>query len=53
MKPALMAATQRSAVHLPQAHHIGYQNTNDLEREAVGCNGGLGALATDAGLLPA
>jgi hypothetical protein len=29
------------------------QNTNDLVRAAVGCNGGLGGLAIDARLLPA
>jgi hypothetical protein len=29
------------------------QNRNDLVREAVGWNGGLGVLVTDAGLLPA
>jgi hypothetical protein len=29
------------------------QNTNDLVRAAVGWNGGLGGLVTDARLLPA
>jgi hypothetical protein len=33
------------------ADHL--QKTTDLGREAVGCNGGLGGLVTDAGLLPA
>jgi hypothetical protein len=30
-----------------------YQKPNDLAREAVGWNGGLGALANNARLLPA
>jgi hypothetical protein len=35
-------AAERIAVQPPQAHRKTCQNTNDLAREAVGCNGGLG-----------
>jgi hypothetical protein len=49
----MMAAAQRDAVQLPRARPANCQKANDLAREAVGCNGGLGALATDTGLLTA
>jgi len=35
-------AAQRLAVQPPQAHRKTCQKANDLAREAVGCNGGLG-----------
>ena len=37
----------------PRAHYINCQKANDLGRAAVGWNGGLGGLATDARVLPA
>jgi hypothetical protein len=37
-----MGAAQRFAVQLPQARHTNCQKANDLAREAVGWNGGLG-----------
>jgi len=43
---ALMIAAQRLAVQLPRARCRGtVQNTNDLAREAVNCNGLFGAYA--------
>jgi hypothetical protein len=35
-------AAQRIAVQLPRARWNSLQKANDLAREAVGCNGGLG-----------
>jgi hypothetical protein len=43
---------ERSAVQLPQAHCEKLLKANDRARAAVSCNGGLGGLANDAGLLP-
>jgi hypothetical protein len=48
-----LSAAQRIAVQLPQAHRKNCQKANDLARAAVGWNGGLGALVTDARLLVA
>ncbi|MEO7909812.1 MAG: hypothetical protein ABIV47_09200 [Roseiflexaceae bacterium] len=48
-----MASAQRVAVQPPQARHKNCHKTNDLAREAVGWNGGLGGLAADAGVPPA
>jgi hypothetical protein len=41
-----MGCAQRIAVQPTQAHHNTCQNANDLAREAVGWNGGLGCLAS-------
>jgi hypothetical protein len=41
----LMTAAERVAVQLPRAHRKICQNANDLAREAVGWNGGLGGYA--------
>ena len=38
-----MVAAQRIAVQLPRARHSRRQNSSDLAREAVGCNGVLAA----------
>jgi hypothetical protein len=47
-------AAQRIAVQLPQARCTRrLQKRHDLARAAIGWNGGLGALATDAGMLAA
>jgi hypothetical protein len=39
---ALMAFAPRLGVQLPQAHHNEPSKPNDLAREAVSCNAGLG-----------
>jgi hypothetical protein len=42
---ALITAAERSAVSLPRARHNLPSKTNDLAREAVGCNGVFGGIA--------
>jgi hypothetical protein len=37
-----MVAAERLAVQLPRARRRNLSKPNDLAREAVGCNGGLG-----------
>jgi hypothetical protein len=39
-----MAATQRFGIQLPRAHWEKPSKPNDLAREAVGCNAGLGGM---------